>query len=80
MPESWVKVESVYEATVESSDNPVEVSKMLFEQARKEVVENINEITTKMKEANAALSRTAATGSTGGSAPAASIDNGPKPL
>lgn len=33
--ESWIRIESTYEATVESSDNPFEVSKMLFEQPEK---------------------------------------------
>lgn len=63
MPESWVKVEATYEAICESQDNPIEVSKMIFEQAQKEVVDNINAITTKMKEASQRLSNTAATGS-----------------
>lgn len=51
-PESWVKVEATYEATCETSDNPLEVSKMVYEQCKKDVVDACNEITTKMKQAN----------------------------
>lgn len=38
-PEAWIKLESVYEATCESGDDPFGVSKMLEQQAMKEVVE-----------------------------------------
>lgn len=52
VPESWVKVESIYEATIESGDDPVKVSEMLYEQAKSEVIANVAAITTKMKEQN----------------------------
>lgn len=54
-PEAWVKIEATYEAQCESSDNPMEVSKMLYDQCKKEVIEGCNEVITKMKEANAAM-------------------------
>lgn len=90
--ESWIRIESTYEATVESSDNPFEVSKMLFEQARKEVVQGVAELTDKLKGKNADLSNIANPGASTGAAdqlnqstpdPRADISNtvgGPRPL
>lgn len=60
--ESWIRIESTYEATVESSDNPFQVSEMLYEQARKEVVQGVKDLTDKLKEKNGAISHVAATG------------------
>lgn len=48
-PESWVKIESVYEALVESTDDPFKVSQMLFDQAKTEVVANIAEVVDRIK-------------------------------
>jgi len=48
-PESWVKIESTYEATCESGDNPMEVSKMIYEQAQKEVVDGCKALAEKVK-------------------------------
>lgn len=69
MPESWIKVESTYEAEVETADNPLEVSKMLHEQAKKEVVADVNDIIEKMKAANQNLQNVASTGQAPGSVP-----------
>lgn len=54
-PESWVKIEATYVATIESGDDPAKVSAMLYEQAQKEVVGDIKNVTDKMKAANTAL-------------------------
>lgn len=62
VPESWIKVEAVYEATIESGDDPVKVSEMLYGQAKAEVVANIEALTTKMKEAANRMSSVAANG------------------
>lgn len=51
-PESWVKVESTYEGTIESGDDPVMISQQLHEQAKKEVIGNVNELIALMKGGN----------------------------
>lgn len=65
LPESWIKIESTLEAQIESQDNPIEVSKMLAEQAQKDVVEQISAIEVKMREA-AQRAREMAAGNPGG--------------
>lgn len=74
--ESWIKIESQYTAQVESGDDPVKVSDMLYEQAKSEVVTNINAIIEKIQQ-----NRPAAPGSTG--APTAPLtptgNTGPTP-
>lgn len=62
VPESWIRVEAEYEATIESGDDPTKVSEMIYEQAKAEVVANINEITSKMKEVGQSLQQVASTG------------------
>lgn len=57
-PESWIKVEAVYEAQVESNDDSVEVSKLLFECAKQDVVKETNDLIQKISE-GAAAARTA---------------------
>jgi len=59
LPDSWIKIESEYEATVESGDDPVKVSEMLYDQAKSEVVTAVAEVTAKMKEAALNLQNTA---------------------
>lgn len=44
IPESWIKIEAQYAAQVESSDDPVKVSEMLYDQARKDVIASTNNI------------------------------------
>ena len=48
--ESWVKIESTYEAQCESGDDPLKVSTMLYDQCKKEVVENVTAVTEKIKQ------------------------------
>lgn len=48
-PESWIKIEATYTGVVESGDDPVKVSQLLYEQAQKEVVANMGEIITKIR-------------------------------
>lgn len=50
--ESWVTCEAEYTAVCESPDDPIQVSKILAEQAQKDVADQINEIITKVKAAN----------------------------
>ena len=50
--ESWVKSEAVYEAQCESGDDPIQVSKMLAEQAQKDVADQVSAIIKKVQEAN----------------------------
>lgn len=78
-PESWVKVEATYEAVCETSDNPIEVSKMVYEQAKKDVVEACDEIIKKMKANNQNLQNTMSSG-TGGVAPAPGTVTAPRSL
>ena len=40
IPESWIKIEAVYEATCESGDDPVKVSEMMYGQAKQDVITN----------------------------------------
>lgn len=49
-PESWVKVESSYEAMVESVDDEQKVSDLLFERSKNDVVNACNEIANKVRE------------------------------
>lgn len=71
--ESWIKIESQYTAQVESGDDPVKVSDMLYEQAKLEVVTNINTIIEKIQQ-----SRPPAPGSMGAStAPVAPAPTAP---
>lgn len=44
LAESWVKIESNIEGAVESQDDPVAVSKALYNQAKQEVIEGASEI------------------------------------
>lgn len=62
VPESWVKVEATYEATIESTDDPTKVSAMLYEQVKSEVIANVNDIVQKIQQANAQMSNVAASG------------------
>ena len=50
--ESWVKSEAVYEAQCESGDDPIQVSKMLAEQAQKDVADQVSAIIKKVQDAN----------------------------
>jgi hypothetical protein len=63
-PESWVKIEATYEAIVESSDDPMKVSAMLHDQAKKEVIDATNAVIEKIKQGNANLQNTMAGQST----------------
>lgn len=49
-PESWVKIECIYEAEIESTDDPTKISAMIFEQAKKEVIDDTNAIVAKIRE------------------------------
>lgn len=40
IPESWIKIEAVYEATCESGDDPTKVSEMMYNQAKQDVITN----------------------------------------
>ena len=40
IPESWIKIEAVYEATCESGDDPVKVSEMMYGQAKADVIKD----------------------------------------
>ncbi len=42
--ESWIKIESTYEAQCESGDDAVKVSGLLYDQAKSDVLANINQI------------------------------------
>lgn len=50
--ESWVTCEATYTGICESSDDPLNVSSMLAEQAQKDVADQINSIIEKVKGAN----------------------------
>lgn len=76
--ESWVKVESIYEAEVESGDNPMEVSKLLFDQCKKEVIADCNDIVAKMKGANQTMRNGMNTTTTPSTSPSATA-GGPTP-
>lgn len=59
-PESWVKVESTYEAQCESTDDEKMVSDNLHERARQDVIAGCNAIVEKVREkANGMKSPTA---------------------
>lgn len=49
IPESWIKIEAVYEATCESGDDPIQVSKMMYEQAKTDVITNTTAILEQIK-------------------------------
>lgn len=55
LPESWIRVEATYEAQVESSDDPIKCSEMLYDQAKKEVMENVEAIVSLMRNKAAGL-------------------------
>lgn len=38
IPESWIKIEATMEAQIESGDDPSQVSKMLYEEVKKQVI------------------------------------------
>lgn len=48
LPESWIKIESTYEAECESGDDAVKVSSLLAEQAQNDVIKGINTIIEKI--------------------------------
>lgn len=50
--ESWVKAEATYVAQCESGDDPINVSKMLAEQAQKDVADQISIVIDKVRAAN----------------------------
>lgn len=52
-PESWIKIESTFTADIESGDDPVKVSQMIYEQAMKEVVADMGAIITKIRDGQA---------------------------
>lgn len=58
VPESWIKIEATYTAECESGDDPLHISKMVYDQAKTDVLNSINEIT----DAIAALRAPAPTG------------------
>lgn len=47
--ESWPKIESTYEAVIESGDDPIKVSSQLAEQAQKDVADAVGVIINKIK-------------------------------
>lgn len=65
LPESHITIDSSYTATIESGDDPIKVSEMLYEQCKKEVVANVDAIVSKMKESASRMQNTAAVGPTG---------------
>ena len=38
IPESWIKIEAVMEAQCESGDDPIQVSNMLYQEVKKQVI------------------------------------------
>lgn len=44
IPESWIKIEATYEAQCESQDDPVKVSEMMYEQAKNDVILNVQAV------------------------------------
>ena len=82
MPESWIRVESEYEATIESGDNPITVSATLYDQAKKEVVADVDAIVSKIKEANKNLQNSMAPKTADAAAPVIPTAPGssPRPL
>lgn len=49
LPESWIKIESRYEAECESGDDATKVSELLAEQAQTDVLKGINAIIEKIQ-------------------------------
>lgn len=43
-PESWIKLECIYQAEIESNDDATKISAMIYEQAKKEVIDDANAI------------------------------------
>lgn len=50
--ESWVKCEATYQGQCESGDDPINVSKMLADQAQADVAIQINAVIEKVRGAN----------------------------
>lgn len=50
--ESWVKCEATYTGQCESGDDPINVSRMLADQAQKDVADQINTVIEKVRAAN----------------------------
>ena len=44
VPESWVKVEAIYTAEVETQDDPINVSVILHDAAKNDVISSVNDI------------------------------------
>lgn len=64
LPESWVAAEAEYTAQIESNDDPIKCSEMLQEQAKKDVMTQMDTIISKMKEAATRMQQSAASGPT----------------
>lgn len=54
LPESWIKIESTFEAECESGDDAVKVSALLAEQAQNDVIQGIQTIIDKINANKAA--------------------------
>lgn len=50
--ESWIKCEATYTGQCESGDDPINVSRMLADQAQKDVADQINTVIEKVRAAN----------------------------
>lgn len=64
IPESWIKIEAVYEATCESGDDPVKVSEMMYGQAKQDVITNTVAVIDQIKASLNPVVPTAPAGST----------------
>ena len=51
--ESWIKIEATYEAQCESGDDAVKVSGLLYDQAKADVLANINQIIKQIEDSKA---------------------------
>lgn len=79
--ESWIKTEAVYEAQVETTDDPTKVSKMLYEQAKDDVINATVEIIEKIKSSLSPKTTVPGNGTTGAAAaPASTVPGGPRML
>lgn len=58
--ESWIKIESTYEAQCESGDDAVKVSGLLYDQAKADVLANINQIIEQIEKSKAPAPTTVA--------------------
>lgn len=65
VPESWIKIEATYTAQMESGDDPILVSKMMYDQAKSDVINNTNEIVKQITDSRAAATTTPPPASTG---------------